>query len=317
MKNFFKSILSLIILSTVLLTAQEKVIFRAAAEMEEERYGFGSATDGNFLYAICGGTGFYPYYSAEVERYDPATDKWSVLAKTSTLRRYLNAEYVPSQNKIYIMNGEYFTSSFSSISKRIEVLDLKTNSVSLCAENPNPVKNAGSAVWNNKIYIFGGQNLYGYSNDFYEYDPVNDSWKKLPDLPERFQTSGKIVDGNLYVFGGYNGRRSFESVYMYNIDEAKWTKLDDLPFYISANAAAAEGKKIWLVGSYLDTDLLAVYDTETKSVIKMKSNMVSRRHAGAQVLGNCLFIFGGNQNANALSSLSNAEFTDLSTLIKR
>lgn len=311
MKLIFKSLILLIILSANLLIAQEKIEFKTLANMNEKRFGFGSVSDGKNIYAVCGGIAFSPYYSDNIEKYDLASDKWTIIAKTSTLRRYCNAEYVEPENKIYIMNGEYQTSSFNTLSKRVEVLDLNTNLISLCVENPNPVKSAGSAVWNNKIYIFGGQNLYGYTNDFYEYDPSKDSWKKLPDLPERIQTTGKIIDGVLYVFGGYNGSRSFENVYAYNIQDSTWTRLADLPFYISANAAVSDGRNIWLVGSYLGTDLLAVYDTQTKKVLKFDSNMTKRRNAGAQIIGENLYVFGGNQNERTLSALSNTEYTDI------
>ncbi|MEK6552568.1 MAG: kelch repeat-containing protein, partial [Bacteroidota bacterium] len=200
---------------------------------------------------------------------------------------------------------------FNTISKRIEVLDLNTNLISEVSENPNPVKSAGSAVWNNKIYIFGGQNIYGYTDNFYEYDPSKDTWQKLPDLPERKQTTGKIIEGILYVFGGYNGSISFENIYAYDIKESTWTKVGELPFYLSANAAVSDGRNIWLVGSYLDTYLLAAYDTKTNTVSKFDSNMINRRHAGAQIMGGTLYIFGGNQNANILSALSNTEYTDI------
>jgi len=312
MKRIIKSLIILVFILANILIAQENIIFKTLADMNEKRFGFGNTTDGKYLYAVCGGIAFSPYYSDNIERYDAENNKWTIIAKTSTLRRYCNAEYIESGNKIYIMNGEYQTSSFNTLSKRVEVLDLNTNLISLCAENPNPVKNAGSAVWNNKIYIFGGQNLYGYSDDFYEYDTANDTWKRLPDLPERKQTSGKIIDGVLYTFGGNNGKRNYDDVYAYNFEESTWTQLENLPFEISANSSAvSDGRKIWLVGSFLDTDLLAVYDTQTKTVSKFDSNMISRQYTGVQIIGEKLYLFGGSKNTSAISALANTEYTDI------
>ncbi len=312
MKNLVNSFIVLIFLSADLLVAQEKIVFNTLSNMNEKRFGFGSVTDSKYIYAVCGGIAFPPYYSDNIEKYDLTTDKWTIIAKTSTLRRYCNAEYVEPVNKIYIMNGEYQTSAFNTLSKRVEVLDLNTNLVSLCADNPNPVKNAGSAVWNNKIYIFGGQNVYGYTNDFYEYDPSNDTWKKLPDLPERKQTSGKIIDGVLYIFGGNNGKRNYDNVYSYNFQESVWTQLENMPFEISANSSAvSDGKNIWLLGSFMDTGLLAVYDTQTKTISKFDSNMNGRQYAGVQIIGEKLYLFGGSKNTNFISALSNTEYTDI------
>jgi len=316
MKKFMYSFIILVTLLTGILAAQEKIAFKTLSDMNEKRYGFGSVTDGKFIYAVCGAIGFSPYYSNNIEKYDLESNSWAFVARDLTLRRYCNAEYVPAENKIYIMNGEYYTQSFNTLSKRVEVLDLKTNLISYCADNPNPVKSAGSAVWNNKIYIFGGQNLYGFSNDFYEYNPSNDTWKKLPDLPERMQTSGKIINGILYVFGGYNGRRTYDRVYTYNFQNGVWTRLENLPFEISANATVSDGRNIWLIGSFRDTNLLAAYDTETKTVMEFDSNMMNRINAGAQIIGNNLYIFGGNQNINALSALSTTEYTSITNLKK-
>lgn len=312
MKSIIKSIVILIFILTNILIAQEKISFQTLANMNEKRFGFGNATDGKYLYALCGGIAFPPYFSDNIEKYDPETDKWTMIAKTSTLRRYCNAEYVPSINKIFIMNGEYQTSAFNTLSKKVEVLDLNTNLVSLCAENPNPLKNAGSAVWNNKIYIFGGQNLYGYSNDFYEYDPINDTWKRLPDLPERKQTNGKIIDGVLYIFGGYNGKRNYDNVYACNFKDSTWTRLENLPFEISANSSAvSDGRNIWLLGSFMNTGLLAVYNTQSKTILKYDSNMNGRQYAGVQIIGEKLFLFGGSRNTSVISALANTEYTDI------
>lgn len=311
MKRSTKIFLISFLVSVQLIVAQGSITFNSLSNMNEKRYGFGYTTDGQFIYAVCGGIAAPPYFSNTVERYDPVKNEWSIIAKNLILRRYCNAEYIPESGKLYIMNGEYYTNAFNTISNKVEVLDLKNNSGYLAAENPNPVKNAGSAVWNGKIYIFGGQDVYGYTNSFYEYDPTNDKWKKLSDLPERKQTSGKIVDGVLYVFGGYKENVNIVTVFSYDIRKETWTQLEDLPFYLSANAVAVDGKNIWLVGSYLDNDLIASFDTGTKKITRITSNMTSRRHAGAEVLGNSLYVFGGNRNPYAFSALASTEVSEL------
>jgi hypothetical protein len=44
--------------------------------------------------------------------------------------------------------------------------------------------------------------------------------------------------------------------------------------------------------------------------------MTERRHAGAQVIGNSLYVFGGNQNKQSTTALSNTESADISFFIK-
>jgi hypothetical protein len=49
---------------------------------------------------------------------------------------------------------------------------------------------------------------------------------------------------------------------------------------------------------------------------KYESTMTERRHAGAQIIGNSLYVFGGNQDAASITSLSNTEIADISFLRK-
>lgn len=302
----------LILFFSNFLFAQNKIEFKQLSKMVYDRFGMGYCSDGNYIYAVAGGTGGPPDILRNVERYDPSSDKWEIIIEGLMPRRYCNAEYVPSENKIYIFNGEYFTTSSNILTKYVEVIDLNTNTVTAGPDNPYPVRNAGSAVWDNKIYFFGGQNHYGVTNAFYEFDPAKGVWKQLPDLPHSRQTSGKIVDGILYVFGGFDGVQRLKRVDAYNIKEGKWTRLEDLPFRISAHSTATDGKNIWLVGSYEDLDYLAMFNTETKKLTIYDSNMTRRRNAGSVALGGKLFIFGGNQNARTISALNNVEIAKIS-----
>lgn len=311
MKKIMLVLASFIFILSNLLLAQPKIEFKQLSKMVYDRFGMGYCSDGNYIYAVGGGTGGPPDILRNVERYNPLTDKWELIIEGIMPRRYCNAEYVPSENKIYIFNGEYITKFSKILTKYVEVIDLNTNTITSGTDNPFPVWNAGSAVWDNKIYFFGGQNHYGVTNAFYVFDPAKGEWKQLPDLPGSRQTSGKIVDGILYVFGGFDGVQRMKRVDAYNIKEGKWSRLEDLPFRISSHSTSTDGKNIWLVGSYEDLDYLAMFNTETKKLIIYNSNMTKRRHAGSIALDGNLYIFGGNQNVRSLSALRNTEIASL------
>ena len=288
--------------------SEDDLQFASLADMNYARYGLGYTSDGTNIYAICGGLGEAPWKSTSIEKYDRVHNTWTEIVTNLIPKRYCSAEYVPSQNKIYIFNGDTYTSS--TYTDTVEIIDVGTAGLSYSASNPYPVEYGGSAVWNNKIYSFGGSNSGGYSNRLYEFDPLSNSWTRLPDMPEAKQTNGEIVNGVLYVFGGFNGSTS-RRIDAYNIQNSTWTYLGDMPVGISAHATVASEKNVWIVGSFNDIKFLAVYDTETNNFTQLSSDMIGRRHTGATVVENKLYVFGGNQASTDESTLKSLEFADL------
>jgi N-acetylneuraminic acid mutarotase len=200
--------------------------FEDIADMIYERYGAAYTTDGEFVYAICGAD--TANFHTHGERYNPDTDTWEIFAEDLIPRRYTNAEYL--NGNIYLFNGNNSTNI-------VEIINVSTGEVSHSETNPYPVVYGGSAVWNGKIYLFGGGHSDdGYSNRLYEFDPANESWTQLADMPESKQTSGRVVDGILYTIGGYNGDVSTK-IRAYDIAQNSWnTDLADMPVGISAHS---------------------------------------------------------------------------------
>lgn len=288
---------------------EDDLQFTTLADMNDARYGAGYTFDGNYIYSICGGIIESPWKSTNIERYDLASNTWTEFITDLIPRRYCSAEYVPSQNKIYIFNGDTYTGS--TYTDTVEIVDVLTGELSYSATNPYPVTYGGSAVWQNRIYLFGGRNSDGVSNRLYEFDPQTNNWTRLPDMPEAKQTNGEIINGVLYVFGGYDGTTS-KRIDAYNIQNSTWTALGEMPVGISTHATAKSGKDIWLVGSYDDIKFLAVYDTVANNFTQLTSNMIGRRHAGAVVVEDNLYIFGGNQASSNASTLKSLEFANIS-----
>jgi len=292
--------------------SEDDLNFTPLSDMNDARYGFGYTFDGNNIYSVCGGLSEASWIkSTSIERYNLSNNTWTEFVTDLIPRRYCSAEYVPSQNKIYIFNGDTYTNT--TYTDTVEIVNVQTGELSYSATNPYPVEYGGSAVWNNKIYLFGGSNSNGFSNRLYEFDPMTNNWTRLPDMPEAKQTNGEIVNGVLYVLGGYSGSSS-KRIDAYNIQNSSWSYLGDMPVGISAQATAKSGKYIWTVGSYDNIKHLAVYNTETNNYTQLSSNMIGRRHSGAWVVGNNLYIFGGNQSGYE-SALNSMEYADISNII--
>ena len=286
--------------------------FSSLNNMEEARFGAGYTSDESNLYSVGGLTDEFPYKSTTVERYNLSDKEWTVIASDMIPRGYCSAEYIESQNSIYIFNGE--TYSNNSYTDTIEIVNVHSGTVSYSESNPYPVEYCGSAVWNDKIYVFGGSNSGEYSNRLYEYNPGTNLWNRLPDMPESKQTNGVVIDGVLYVIGGYNQEVSTR-IDAYDIQNSSWTYLDDLPEGISAHSMVTSGMDIWIIGSYNNIHFVAIYNVETGIFTQLCSNIIGRRHCGVGIDNNYLYVYGGNQGSFSGSILNSLQSADISSYV--
>jgi len=309
--------------------------------MKVGRLGMGYTTDGTYLYAVNGsykgaqnstGIGNYKVtqygehiyadnqnmrqsiFPHTLVRYNVTSDQWSILPNKLIPKRWVSAENI--DGNIYIFNGQ---KPNGLMNKKVEVVELRTGKVDVLNDNPFPTAYAGSAVWKNKIYVFGGSinNKY-YSNKIRSYNIKDDSWTDLGDMPKGMQTRGEIIDGILYVFGGYNGISS-SKIHSYDIINNTWEYIGDMPLRISANAITKNKDFIYLVGDYNKLSFLGIFNVRTKEFHLIKSNMFGRRHAGAEIISNKLYVYGGNRQiqGNTLSSIQVADITKIENLLSQ
>ena len=114
--------------------------------------------------------------------------------------------------------------------------------------------------YNEYIYIglgVGQDFNQGPLRDFYRYDPTNNSWLELSDMP--LGASGGIsfvIDGKIYVSHG-NGSWFFE----YDITNDKWTELSGGGLLQDAVSFVRDGKGYAYSGGYDQTGTsIEVYD---------------------------------------------------------
>jgi hypothetical protein len=123
----------------------------------------------------CFANGLIRYGSGPLTQvYDPATDSWENRTAMPTSREGIQANVLG--DKIYIVGGIIFNGSYTNYQRLAfnEVYDPQTDTWTTKAPLPNAARNYASAVFNGKLYIFGGT---GYeSNSTQIYDPATDSW---------------------------------------------------------------------------------------------------------------------------------------------
>lgn len=279
--------------------------FQTLTDMPTARGASASAVANSDIYVING-------YGANgntssIEKYSIPGNNWTTLT-TVVLppRRFASAETY--NGKIYVMNG--WSNGL------VEIMDPAAGNVILGAPNPYYSGSAGSALYNGKIYVFGGSGLNGastltFTNKFRYYDIASDTWNALPDMPVAKETRGKIINGKLYVIGGYNGTNS-NKINVFNLSTNTWTDEYTMPVGVSGHSVAVQNDKIFIVGDYDNQNFLAYFDTATNQLYQLTSNMVPRRHSVAQVYNDKLYIMGGSTDATIGSSIRNAQAADIS-----
>lgn len=98
---------------------------------------------------------------------------------------------------------------------------------------PRVVQDPAVAVWQDKIYLFGG--VDEENNPLFSslvYDPVNDSWSDCPDLPYS-------IGGNAFIRGDaiYFTRSSLGSQFLvYHPSEDRWEEGSDFPAQVATRS---------------------------------------------------------------------------------
>lgn len=112
---------------------------------------------------------------------------------------------------------------------------------------------AGTVVLDNKLYVFGGYRMPTKSCKRVDvFDPKDNSWRKLADLPSAISHMNPVLDGRTVWFAGgfkdgYKGY-AISEVLRYDIDKDTYTAGPSLPQSLSAAAAGILDGKLYLAG---------------------------------------------------------------------
>ena len=109
-----------------------------------------------------------------------------------------------------------------------------------------------ACVFDHKIYCFGGTNE-NYTNTFYPnaevYDPVEDKWKIINDMPVGRWSPGVCALNNLiYVTGGHYGVAALARVDILNPDTNEWTLGEPMQQVRQGHEICVVDGKIYILG---------------------------------------------------------------------
>ncbi len=308
LREKIKILLCLLLSCSVVVTGQD-LQFTDMENLPETRSALTSANNGEDIFVV-NGFGFNELYTDEVFQYKVSLNSWSILTSSTIPKRFASSEIVGDY--LYVFNG--LTES-GTLNRVVEKINLTNGEIQFLSDNPQPVQSGGVAVWDHKIYSFGGSlEDNGYSNKLYQFDPQNDVWTELAEIPFAGETKGEIVNGKLYIIGGFNGMVS-NSIDVYNLSTGIWESNVVMPVGISAHATTSIGRKIYLVGDFVNLTSIACFDTFDHSFQFLTNNLNPRRHCAAEAIGGSLFAIGGNTTSSIQSSIASVQKGDIITAI--
>lgn len=204
------------------------------------------------------------------------------------------SEYLPGKNIIITMGNP------------IEVLDLATFRMTVAMVDGAYPWSCGSAVWNDKIYFFGGtwisddnavaqynrQQLFAGITDLcFSFESM--AFQELSPMPDRRNVRGKFVKGKLYALGGNSMAQEFNDIFQYDPDSNRWSVKGYLPHAVSQNAIFSDGTLIYITGVDHDTGYLGIYDPG-HNTYRMYATNIGFKHGALIVHENKLYFFAGH-----------------------
>ena len=175
----------------------------AQAESEGIIYVFSGLTDGG--------------WTAEVDAYDPTTDRWERRTPKPTAVANVGAAVVAG--RIYVPGGYDQTSAVRDI---LEVYDPHSDTWESRAPLPSPLCAYAISEVGDGFYLLGGWDGQHYLDSVYRYDAAADTWQKEAPLrvPRGFAAAA-TVNGRVYLLGGLDGTTEYDLCESYDPALAK------------------------------------------------------------------------------------------------
>ena len=121
---------------------------------------------------------------------------------------------------------------------------------------PVPRWEAGTVVLDGRLYVFGGYTKGTKSSKRVDvYDPYDNSWKQLADLPSAITHMNAVLDGRtVWIAGGFkDGYKGYAitEVWKYDIDRNTFTAAPPLPERRAGGGLALVGRRLHYIGGLM------------------------------------------------------------------
>lgn len=267
------------------------------AEIPSQRYEFGLANAGDFIYLLGGLSIPSVYFPVKkVEAYDIRNNRWKDIEPLPIPAHHPG---VTSDGKnIYMIGGNGIRIIPYSYAYS---LNIETNNWQRLKDMPTKRGALGLAYLDGKIYAIGGAENKMAKNNNEAYDIKQRKWVTLKPMPTAREHLAVVATGEkIYALGGYNSTRfnSLKTFEVYDPKKNEWEKLQDLPIAISGFAAAANNDSIFIFGGEQGWAASAEVHEYKISEDKWmrRPNLPSPRYASVAVNAfDGIHVFGGNE----------------------
>ncbi|KAH8405025.1 hypothetical protein KR222_005085 [Zaprionus bogoriensis] len=239
---------------------------------------------------------------ASVERFDPQTNDWKMVAPMS--KRRCGVGVAVLNDLLYAVGGHDGQSYLNSI----ERYDPQTNQWSCdVAPTTSCRTSVGVAVLDGFLYAVGGQDGVQCLNHVERYDPKENKWSKVaPMTTRRLGVAVAVLSGHLYAIGGSDGQCPLNTVERYDPRQNKWVAVNPMSTRRKHLGCAVFNNYIYAVGGRDDCMELSSAErynpiTNTWSPIVA---MTSRRSGvGLAVVNGQLYAVGGFDGSAYLKTI--------------
>ncbi len=211
----------------------------------------GDTTHGGFLYVIGGesSTGVL----SDLQRYDPLTDMWIPLMSMNNARAGAAAAVI--DDGIFVIGGRQSTGgpcSGGPYLTTVEKYDVDANTWSPVAPLLNGRSDLAAVAHGGKIFVFGGCNSTGVTNEVDMYDPQTNTWTTTGLMPMPTGRASLVAGHSgdqIFTIGGTNGSSTLNVNEVYDIPSNTWsTNTATITTARQEAGVNSHGGRIYVVG---------------------------------------------------------------------
>ncbi|CAH0603580.1 unnamed protein product [Chrysodeixis includens] len=239
---------------------------------------------------------------ASVERFDPQTAEWKMVAPMS--KRRCGVGVAVLHDLLYAVGGHDGQSYLNSI----ERYDPQTNQwCGSVAPTSSCRTSVGVAVLEGALYAVGGQDGVQCLNHVERYEPKDNRWTKVAAMTtRRLGVAVAVLGGQLYAVGGSDGQAPLNSVERYDPRSNKWTPVAPMSTRRKHLGCAVFDGQIYAVGGRDDcTELSSAerYEPHTDTWSPVVAMTSRRSGVGLAVVNGQLYAVGGFDGTAYLKSI--------------
>ena len=286
------------------------------APLSQDLFGAAAASDGTYEY-VFGGYSFTAVATLNtVQRYDLATDTWTMLAPLPTREIVASAVYYPPTNKIYVFGGSQRDEQI--VLDTTQIYDIATNTLvggcdDACAAQPDGVRlQPGEREDLLERRVRDGVHRQRLEPDV-GVRPGGEHVHREDAEPERFRAARLpgSSNGHLLMAGGRtNPDATLDLTWDYDIAADTWTQRQSLPTPKNVSGGAVAQGQLWSIGGgnpftpFTTTDVVS-FDPGANTWNAQPSLIAQRSFTASAAVGNTLIAAGGRDGAS--TSLSSVE----------